>query len=418
MIKTSVLKNGIRLITEEVKGAQTVAFGVWVGVGSRYEKKEERGISHFLEHMAFKGTTTRSALKIAQEIENVGGFINAYTGKDMTAYYVHLLKDDLPIGLDIIADILQHATMDAKELAMEKGVIIQEINMYKDQPEYVAGQNFDETAYPDQPFGWDTAGEPDVIQGMTSKKLLDYMHRHYTAQRMIISASGGVKHEELLQRCEAAFSNISTCKPSVCLPAKYVGGASYVRTSHEQVNLFLGFEGEKYTSENYWTAKILGAILGGGMTSRLFQEIREKRGLVYLIRAMSNSDADTGMLSIYAGTGEKEAGELMPVLCDEILRVADTLTDEEIRRAKTQIKAQLMMKNEEIASRAERNAHSMLYYNRVIEDSEILDRVRTVNQKTLQEYAWKFFIKKPTVAALGPISHLMSYDDICARLKG
>ena len=176
MIKTSVLKNGIRLVSEQISGAQTVAFGVWVGVGSRYEEKSENGISHFLEHMAFKGTTTRSALKIAQEIENVGGYINAYTGKDMTAYYVHLLKEDLPIGLDIISDIVQHATMDESELNTEKGVIIQELNMYKDHPDYVVSQNFDETAYPDQPFGRDVGGDPEVIRTMTSEKMLEYMH--------------------------------------------------------------------------------------------------------------------------------------------------------------------------------------------------------------------------------------------------
>lgn len=418
MIKVTTLKNGIRLVSEQIKGAKTVAFGVWVGVGSRYEEKEEKGISHFLEHMAFKGTTTRSALQIAQEIENVGGMINAYTGKDMTAYYVHLLKENLPIGIDIISDIVQHATMDEKELNTEKGVIIQEVNMYRDQPVYVASQNFDETAYPNQPFGWDTAGDPNVIRSMTSKKMLEYMHRQYSAKRMVISASGAVNHEELVKRCEEKFQDVSRQKLTVCQPAKYKGGFSYVNKPHEQVNLFMGFEGENYTSENYWTAKLLAKILGDGMTSRLFQEIREKRGLVYEIRAMSNSDADTGMMTIYAGTGEKEIGELMPVLCDEILRVADTLNEAEIQRAKTQLKAHLLMQSEEIFAHAERNAHSLLHYGRVIKDDEILKRVQAVDKKSLQEYAWKFFVKKPTVAALGPIKKMMSYDDICARLKG
>ncbi len=418
MIKTSVLKNGIRLVSEEIKGAQTVAFGVWVGVGSRYEEKSENGISHFLEHMAFKGTQTRSALKIAQEIENVGGYINAYTGKDMTAYYVHLLKEDLSIGLDIIADIVQHATMDAKELNTEKGVIIQELNMYKDHPDYVVAQNFDGTAYPNQPFGRDVGGDPEVIRTMTSEKMLSYMHRHYTSHQMIISASGGVEHADLVKQCEALFVDVSCHQPTVCLPAKYVGGGSYVNKPHEQVNLLLGFEGESYTSQNYWTAKILATLLGGGMTSRLFQEIREKRGLVYTIRAMSDSDSDTGLFNIYAGTGEKEAGELMPVLCDEILCVSETLTNEEIKRAKTQIKARLLMQSEEISSHADRSARSLLRYGRVIRDSEILSLVRAVDKKTLQDYARSLFVKKPTVAALGPISHLMSYEDICAHLKG
>ncbi len=418
MIKITTLKNGIRIVTEKIDSAQTVALGTWVGVGSRYEERSENGISHFLEHMAFKGTKTRSALKIMQEIEDVGGYINAYTGKDMTGYYVHLLKENMATGLDIISDIVQHSVMDPKELDTEKGVILQELSMYKDRPDYVVAQNFDATAYADQPFGRDVGGDPEVIRTMTSEKMLEYMHRQYTSKRMIISASGAVQHDEFVDRCESLFKDVNTHHGEQCEPAHYTGGASYVNQKNEQINLWLGFESESYTSPNRWTAKLLAMILGGGMTSRLFQEIREKRGLVYTVRATTDFDSDTGMFDIYAGTGEKEVKDLMPVMCDEIVRLADTLTDEEINRAKTQIKARLLMQSEDISSHADRNARSILNVGHVVSDDEILKTVMAVQKSDLAKYAHQLFVKKPTVAALGPIQNLMSYEDICARLKG
>ena len=418
MIKITTLKNGIRVVTEHLARVDTVSLGTWVGVGSRFEEKNENGISHFLEHMAFKGTTTRSALDIAKAIEDVGGYINAYTGKDMTGYYVRLLKEDINIGLDIISDIFQHASMDEKELNTEKGVIIQELNMYKDQPEAVVEQNFNLAAYPDQPFGRDIGGDQEVIRQMTPQKMLEYMHRQYTADRVIISASGAVDHDDFVASCEKLFCDVNTHKGKSAEPARYVGGSSYETKAHEQVNLLVGFEGVPYGADNYWTLKVLSVILGGGMTSRLFQEIREKRGLVYTVHASADSDADTGMFSIYAGTGEKQVAELMPVLCDEIKKFSSTLTQTEIDRAKTQIKARLVMQNENPSTHADKNARMMLHYGRVISEKEILSAIKKVSIKDLNESAKALFNQKPTVAALGPISHLMSYEDICCRLKG
>ncbi|MBO7484391.1 MAG: insulinase family protein [Alphaproteobacteria bacterium] len=418
MIKIATLKNGIRVITEHLPHVQTVSLGTWVGVGSRFEEKSENGISHFLEHMAFKGTKTRSALDIAQAIENVGGYVNAYTGKDMTGYYVRLLKEDMLTGLDIISDIFQHASMDEKELNTEKGVIIQEINMYKDQPEAVVEQNFNLAAYPNQPFGRDIGGDAEVIRTMTPQKMLEYMHRQYTADRVIISASGAVNHEDFVANCEKLFCDVNTHKGKAAEPARYVGGSRYETKVHEQVNFLLGFEGVPYDSPNYWTMKVLAVILGAGMTSRLFQEIREKRGLVYTVHASADSDADTGMFSIYAGTGEKQVAELVPVLCDEIKKFSSTLIQSEIDRAKTQIKARLLMQNENPSSHTDTNARMMLHFGRVISEKEMLASVKKVSMQDLQECADSLFRQKPTVAALGPISHLMSYDDICARLKG
>ena len=253
---------------------------------------------------------------------------------------------------------------------------------------------------------------------MTPQKMLEYMHRQYTSDRVVISASGAVEHDDFVEKCEKLFCDVNTHKGKKAVPATYQGGFSYEKKAHEQVNLLLGFEGVPYGAENYWVIKVLSVILGGGMTSRLFQEIREKRGLVYTVRALADSEMDTGMFSIYAGTGEKQVGELMPVLCREIKKFSATLTQTEIDRAKTQIKARLVMQDENVSGHADKNARMMLHYGRVIPEKEILDAIKRISMEDIRNCADTLFQQKPTVAALGPISHLMSYEDICSSLKG
>lgn len=417
-IVISRLSNGIRVVTDTQKSADSVTLGAWVGVGSRFEKKSESGISHFLEHMAFKGTTTRSALQIAEEIERVGGFINAYTGQDVTAYHARMLKKDMDIGLNIIADITQHATMDEKELNTEKGVIIQEINMYKDQPHYVAESNFEATAYPNQPLGRDIAGDAAVIQAMTPQKMLDYVHSHYATDRIVISAVGPIQHDTFVKKCEKLFCDFNLKKTPTPEPAHYQGGFKYVKKPHEQVNLIMGFEGESYTSPDIWKAKLLATILGGGMTSRLFQEIREKRGLVYTIHAYASAETDTGIWGIYAGTGEKELKVLMPVLLDELKKATHKITPEEVKQAQTRLEAALLMRNEDISEHADMNAIEMLRYGKVRSKASLVKAIQSVTAKDVQRYATKLFATTPTVSCLGPINHMMDYKDILKNLKG
>jgi len=417
-ILISRLSNGIRVVTDTQKNADSVTLGLWVGVGSRFEKKTESGISHFLEHMAFKGTTTRSALQIAKEIEQVGGFINAYTGQDVTAYHARMLKKDMDIGLNIIADITQHAIMDEKELNTEKGVIIQEINMYKDQPHYVAEANFEAAAYPDQPLGRDIAGDINVIQSMTPKKMLSYIKTHYATDRIIISAVGPISHDFFVKKCEKLFCDFALKKTPVPAPADYQGGFKYVKKDNEQVNLVFGFEGESYTSSDIWKSKLLATILGGGMTSRLFQEIREKRGLVYTIHAYSSSETDTGIWGIYAGTGSKELKVLMPVLLDELKKATHQITSDEVKQAQTRLKAALLMRNEDISEHADSNAIEMLHYGKVRSKATLIKAIDAVTPKDIQQYATKIFATKPTVSCLGPVDHMMAYDLIVKNLKG
>ncbi len=417
-VHISRLKNGIRVVTDEQPSADSVTLGLWVGVGSRFEKKSESGISHFLEHMAFKGTQTRSALQIALEVEQVGGFINAYTGQDVTAYHARMLKKDMDIGLNIIADITQHAVMDEKELNTEKGVIIQEINMYKDQPHYVAQAMFEETAYPNQPMGRDVAGDVNVIREMTSEKMLSYMRAHYATDRIVISAVGAIQHEAFVKKCEKLFSDFDLKVTPTPEPAVYKGGHKYVIKDHEQVNLLLGFEAENYQSPHFWTSKILASVLGGGMTSRLFQEIREKRGLVYTVHTFAGGETDTGIFGVYAGTGSEQLKTLMPVLLDELNKATHTITEAEVKQAQTRIQAALLMRNEDISEHADVNAIEILRYGKVRSKKSVVDAIRAVTANQVRDYAGNLFIKKPTVACLGPVQNMMSYATIRKRLKG
>ena len=417
-VTVSRLSNGIRVVTDTQPSADSVTLGAWVGVGSRFEKKSESGISHFLEHMAFKGTTSRSALQIAEEIERVGGFINAYTGQDVTAYHARMLKKDMDIGLNIISDITQHAVMDEKELNTEKGVIIQEINMYKDQPHYVAESNFEATAYPNQPLGRDIAGDAKIIQDMTPKKMLDYVRTHYATDKIVVSAVGPIQHDSFVRKCEKLFCDFQLKKTPIPEAAHYQGGFKYVKKAHEQVNLVMGFEGESYTSPDVWKAKLLATILGGGMTSRLFQEIREKRGLVYTIHAYASSETDTGIWGVYAGTGEKELKILMPVLLEELKKATKKITPEEVKQAKTRLEAALLMRNEDISEHADMNAIEMLRYGHVRSKESLVKAIRSVTPQEIQKYASKIFATTPTVSCLGPVNNMMPYDKIVKSLKG
>lgn len=417
MIQLKSLTNGIRVITDTNPAAASVSLGVWVAVGARYETPDINGISHVLEHMAFKGTTTRSAFDISREIEDVGGIVNAYTGKDMTAYYVKVLKQDWRLGLNIIADILQNSVMAADELAREQGVIIQEINMNNDTPDELVFDLYNQTAYPNQALGRTILGTPETVRAVTGTKLLDYMHTQYTTDRLIISVAGDIDADAFMAACEAAFTHIQTGTGHRPEPARYAGGDMRRTKANEQVNLVLGFEGCSYTSPDYYTAALLASVFGGGMSSRLFQEIREKRGLVYSIYAFNAPERDTGIFGVYAGTGEKEVAELLPVLCDEINRLPDTLTDVEITRAKNRAKARLLMRTENWNTHAESNAIDMIIYGRVIPDAEALDRIDAVSKQDMANLARRLFAGRPTLAALGPVDHVADYDDVCRRLN-
>lgn len=417
MIQVSRLPNGLRVVTDTMKEVETVSLGVWCGVGSRLETPDISGISHLLEHMAFKGTTRRTPLQIAEEVENVGGYMNAYTSEEKTAYYVKMLKQDVLLGLDIVADILQNSTMDAQELAKEKSVVLQEIGRAYDSPDDIIFDYFGTVAYPDQAVGRPVLGNKETVSAISSEQLRKYMHREYTADRLVLSAAGNVSHEFMVEKAEEMFSKLRTERGDNIQKAVYHGGEFMEVRPIEQVNLLLGMDGVSLHHPLYMSQKILATILGGGMSSRLFQEIREKRGMVYSIFAYARAFQDAGNFMVYAGTGEEEAHELLYVLADELVKAQDGFSKEEIERAQNQLKAQLLMKLESTSARCERNAKQVLDKNKVSSVEESVAEINAVTNDSLQEVLGILLKSEPTLIGVGPVEKMPHVEQIREKLS-
>lgn len=416
-IRTTTLENGFKVVSDPMDAVESVSLGVWVGVGTRYEKPEVNGVSHLLEHMAFKGTKRRSALAIAEEIEAVGGHINAYTTRESTAYYVRVLKEDMPLGVDLIADILQNSVMDAEELERERSVILQEIYQANDTPDDVVFDNFQTAAFPAQPLGRQVLGDADIIASLDRSVIIDYMKEHYSAATMVLAAAGKVDHDELVTLARDAFGELPRGQETARDAASYAGGESIEERKLEQAHLLLGFEGVGYQDPDFYTLAVLSTLFGGGMSSRLFQEIREKRGLVYSIYSFAPSYSDCGMLGIYAGTGAEETAELIPLICDEINKMTDSVGEAELTRARAQIKASILMALESSSSRCEQLARQMMVFGRPLPTEEIVANIEAVDADAILRTARRIFTSPLTLAALGPVSKLESYAKIKKRLS-
>ncbi|MEX0582487.1 MAG: pitrilysin family protein [Sneathiella sp.] len=417
-IKVTTLKNGLRVISDPMSGLETSAVGVWVDTGARHETAAENGISHVLEHMAFKGTAKRSALQIAEVIESVGGHLNAYTSRDQTAYFARVLKDDVPLAVDILGDILQHSSFDQSEITREKEVIVQEIGQTNDTPDDIIFDHLQETSYPDQPIGRSILGTVAQVRGFDRPMIANYMKSHYLAPKMVLSASGAVDHDALVALAEKAFDELATEGETDMVPAIYQGGEYREERDLEQVHYALSVPGLSYSDDDFYTAQILSGLLGGGMSSRLFQEIRERRGLCYSVFSFSSSFADTGTFSVYAGTGVDHIGELSHVLSDELLRASEDIELAEVERAKAQLKASLLMGMESPASRSEVHARQILIYGRILPAAEIVEKVDAVTVQDAKDLAGRlFFGVTPSIAALGPLKKLDPFDRIAARFS-
>ena len=304
----STLANGLRVATDRVDTVDTVSLGIWVDVGTRHEAADINGVAHFLEHMAFKGTERRSALAIAEEIEAVGGHLNAYTSRESTAYYAKVLKEDVPLALDILSDILQHSTFEPQELERERAVILQEIGQANDTPDDIIFDHFQECAYPDQAMGRPVLGRPEIIRQLGRDAVLAYLRDHYGAQRMVLAAAGNLDHDHVASLAEKLLGDLPAERSATTEPARYAGGDRREERDLEQLHLVLGFPGPVLGDPDFYAASVLSTAFGGGMSSRLFQEIREKRGLVYTIHSFVHGYRDGGLFGIYAGTGENRGG--------------------------------------------------------------------------------------------------------------
>ncbi|MFZ4761375.1 MAG: M16 family metallopeptidase [Alphaproteobacteria bacterium] len=411
-IQITTLSNGLRVATDHMPGIESATLGVWTACGARYETPAQNGMAHFLEHMVFKGTTTRNAREIAEEIEAVGGHLNAGTGRETTAYYVRLLKDDVATGLNLIADMLNNSTFDNEELERERGVVLQEIGQSHDTPDDVVFDYFQETALPQQAIGRPILGTPETVNSFSSNDLRAFIGQHYVPSNMVVLAAGNVQHQQIVELAEANFAHLPPAPIALPEKANYQGGFYRKQEDLEQLHLVMGFKGASYHDDDYFVAQIFSTILGGGMSSRLFQEIREKRGLVYSIYSFNSAYRDAGVFGIYAGTSPEKAEELISVVCSEIANAAQHITPQELQRARAQVKSSLLMGLESSMSRAEQLGQHLLMFNRPITSGEILQRVEKVDIKALQQQAEKLLASPFTLAALGGLGNLPDEEKI------
>ncbi|ODS94459.1 MAG: peptidase M16 [Devosia sp. 66-14] len=406
------------VLTDDMPHLESASLGIWVKAGSRSETEAEHGISHMLEHMAFKGTTTRDALEIASTIENVGGDLNAATSVEHTGYFARVLKEDVALSADILSDILQNSQFEQHELDREQQVIVQEIGAARDNPDDHVFDLFQQAAYPDQAIGRTILGTVESVNSFGPDSIRAYMERNYVGDHMVLCAAGNVDHDALVDIANNRFHDL---KPTGAPPpdkAAYVGGEQRLVSEHEQAHIVLGMEGRAYNSDGFYAVQILASILGGGMSSRLFQEVREKRGLCYSVYAFHWAFADSGIFGVAASTGEDEVAELLPVVLDELRKATETISDEEVIRVRNQIRAGLLMSLESPSSRAGQLARQQILWGRTIPLQETVERINRITADRVKQIARQIFeAGKVSLAGIGPVAKLPDYRDIAAQLK-
>lgn len=417
-VRSTTLPNGMTVLTDDMPHLESASLGIWVKAGSRSETEAEHGISHMLEHMAFKGTKTRDALEIASTIENVGGDLNAATSVEHTGYFARVLKEDVALSADILSDILQNSQFEQHELDREQQVIVQEIGAARDNPDDHVFDLFQQAAFPDQAIGRTILGTVESVNSFGPDSIRAYMERNYVGDHMVLCAAGNVDHDALVDIANNRFHDL---KPTGAPPpdkASYVGGEQRLVSDHEQAHIVLGMEGRAYNSDGFYAVQILASILGGGMSSRLFQEVREKRGLCYSVYAFHWAFADSGIFGVAASTGEDEVAELLPVVLDELRKATETITDEEVIRVRNQIRAGLLMSLESPSSRAGQLARQQILWGRTIPLQETVERINRITADRVKQIARQVFdAGQVSLAGIGPVAKLPDYRDIAAQLK-
>ena len=417
-IEITKLSNGLTVITDPMPQLESAAVGVWVDCGARHEEKRLMGVSHMLEHMAFKGTERRTARDIAEEIEAVGGFLNAYTSREQTAFHARVLKADVPLAVDILADILTRPAFDQGELERERQVVLQEIGQARDTPDDIIFDYLQTATYPNQPMGWPILGDEETVGAFTRDDLQAYMGANYRTGGMTFIASGAVEHRDMVALAAERFAGLRPGPAPEGERARYAGTDLRVSEELEQVHVAYAFPGISSADDDIFAAQVYVTALGGGMSSRLFQEAREKRGLCYSIYAFANSFADSGLIGIYTGTGEAEAAEISAVVAGEMASLAETATESEVARAKAQLKSGLLMGLERPAARTEQIAGQMLAYSRVLPLEELSARLDAVDASAVRRFGERIMqAGRPTIAAVGPIGKLESHAVFSHRFE-
>jgi predicted Zn-dependent peptidase len=417
-IKVTTLASGLRVATDPMPLVETVRLGVWVDAGSRDEKPGEHGMAHLLEHMAFKGTARRSAKDIAEEIESVGGDLNAMTSSEQTAYVAKVLAADTPLALDILSDILVNPTFDAQELAREQDVIVQEIGAYRDTPEEIVHDHFTQAAFPGQAIGRPILGTAESVSSFDRAAVRRFLARTYKAPATVVAAAGRVEHERFVDEVERLFAGFPAGNGAAHVVAAYRGGEMREERRAEQAHVMVGFGGLPYLDDAHDALQVFASAVGGGMSSRLFQDIRETRGLAYSIYAFHSPFRDTGVFGVYAGTDPRKAGEVAKVALDVLDKATTDLTSAELARAKAQSKVALLSAQEAAAARASYMARSLLAYGRVLSREELTGRIDRLTVEDVRAGGRTLLATPMTIAAVGPVRKVPSGQALLSHLRG
>ena len=416
-INIDKLKNGIRVVTEEIPSIESVSVGIWINAGSRNEKKIENGIAHFLEHMAFKGTEKRSALQIAEEIESVGGFINAYTSREITCYYAKVLKNHLPLAVDILSDIINNSIFNEQEIEIEKGVIIQEIGQMKDTPDDVIFELLQKEAFADTELGRSILGSVENINSFQRKNFIDFIDNNYFAEKIVLCAAGNLKHKDLCKLALSLQDIRELKKPKSKSKVLFKGGEKRVIKDLEQAHFAVGFEAPNLKSPKLFAGKVFSVIMGGGMSSRLFQEIREKRGLCYSIGTSFDCYSDNGIFLSYAGTSGDKVKELSEVIATEFKDSITTINETEVERAKTQLRSSLLMGLENSSSRSERLARGLIIWDKIVEVQETISKIDSVSLEDVRDFGVEMFHNScPAMALYGKVKDALDVNQFSQKL--
>lgn len=412
-INLSKLANGLRVATVERPQTETVSLGIWVNTGSACEYKDINGISHFVEHMVFKGTKSRTSQQISEDIENVGGQNNAYTSREFTVFYAKMLKADVELAIDVLSELVTSPTFDAQEMAKEKEVVIQEIKQTNDDPSDIVFDYFQSTVYANQALGMSILGTEERVRSFDADKMHEYMRHNYAAENIVVVAVGNLKHADFVKMVEDRMAGLNPHTDFKRDKQIYTGGQFIKTRDIEQAQVLLGFEGVRYGHELYYPTSVLSTLLGGSMSSRLFQEIREKRGLVYSVYSFTNAHKESGLFGIYAGLNQEEIKNYVPVVADEIKKITNEyVTDKELNRVKVQLKASMLMALESSSSTAEVVARQQLIHNRFIPVEEIVEKIESVSKEDILKTARYIFGGKPTYTLLGNLDQYPDYEAV------
>jgi predicted Zn-dependent peptidase len=417
-VRLTTLPSGLRVVTDASGDLRTASLGVFIAAGSRHESEDEHGLSHLLEHMAFKGTAKRNARAIAETIENVGGDLNAETGVEQTAYFARVLGEDVDLGLDVIADILTDSQFDPEELAREKKVILQEIGSVEDAPDDFVFDLFTAAAWPRQPIGRPILGTRESVGGFDRAAIAAYLRRHYRAGAAIVAGAGAVDHDQIVARAQSLLAPLGADKAEAPAPAAYRGGESIVKKRLEQTHIVVGFEGRAIAAPDHDAAHVFAAAAGGGMSSRLFQEVREKRGLAYSIYSFHWGFSDCGLFGFYAGSAPKDAGEVARAALDCLAEAAERLDEAEVDRAKAQFKVSTLTALESPSARAHQLARQTLVYGAPLSLDDMLARIAAISVDDVRQAGAAMLRSPPTVAVIGGVGRALDAAAVARRLKG